>query len=40
MSELHKSFELVPSALGDNSGLLGAAAAAWEEAASPYEPEK
>ena len=31
MSELHKSFELVPSALGDNSGLLGAAAAAWEE---------
>ena len=33
MSELHKVFELVPSVLGDNSGLLGAAAAAWEEAA-------
>ena len=32
MSELHKAFELVPSVLGDNSGLLGAAAAAWEEA--------
>lgn len=32
MSELHKSFDLVPSVLGDNSGLLGAAAAAWEEA--------
>lgn len=31
MSELHKSFDLVPSVLGDNSGLLGAAAAAWEE---------
>ncbi len=31
MSELHKAFELVPSVLGDNSGLLGAAAAAWEE---------
>ena len=30
MSELHKVFELVPSVLGDNSGLLGAAAAAWE----------
>ncbi len=30
MSELHKSFDLVPSVLGDNSGLLGAAAAAWE----------
>ena len=29
MSELHKVFELVPSVLGDNSGLLGAAAAAW-----------
>ena len=33
MSDLHKAFELVPSRLGDNSGLLGAAAAAWEEAA-------
>ena len=32
MSELHKAFDLVPSVLGDNSGLLGAAAAAWEEA--------
>ena len=32
MSELHKVFELVPSVLGDNSGLLGAAAAAWEQA--------
>ena len=32
MSELHKSFDLVPSVLGDNSGLLGAAAAAWEQA--------
>ncbi len=32
MSELHKEFDLVPSVLGDNSGLLGAAAAAWEEA--------
>ena len=31
MSELHKAFELVPSVLGDNSGLLGAAAAAWEQ---------
>jgi glucokinase len=31
MSELHKSFDLVPSVLGDNSGLLGAAAAAWNE---------
>ena len=31
MSELHKVFELVPSVLGDNSGLLGAAAAAWEQ---------
>ena len=30
MSELHKAFELVPSVLGDNSGILGAAAAAWE----------
>jgi len=30
MSELHKAFDLVPSVLGDNSGLLGAAAAAWE----------
>lgn len=30
MSELHQAFELVPAALGDNSGLLGAAAAAWE----------
>ena len=35
MSELHKVFELVPSVLGDNSGLLGAAAAAWELAESP-----
>ena len=32
MSELHKAFDLVPSVLGDNSGLLGAAAAAWEGA--------
>ena len=32
MSELHKAFDLVPSVLGDNSGLLGAAAAVWEEA--------
>ena len=32
MSELHKAFELVPSVLGDNSGLLGAAAAAWHQA--------
>ncbi len=32
MSELHKAFDLVPSVLGDNSGLLGAAAAAWEQA--------
>ena len=31
MSELHKAFGLVPSTLGDNSGLLGAAAAAWEQ---------
>ena len=31
MSELHKAFDLVPSVLGDNSGLLGAAAAAWEQ---------
>lgn len=31
MSELHKAFDLVPSVLGDNSGLLGAAAAAWDE---------
>ena len=31
MSELHKTFDLVPSVLGDNSGLLGAAAAAWEQ---------
>ena len=31
MSELHKVFDLVPSVLGDDSGLLGAAAAAWEE---------
>lgn len=31
MSELHKAFDLVPAALGDNSGLLGAAAAAaWD----------
>ena len=30
MSELHKVFDLVPSVLGDNSGLLGAAAAAWQ----------
>ena len=31
MSELHKAFELVPSVLGDNSGILGAAAAAWTQ---------
>ncbi len=31
MSELHKAFDLVPSVLADNSGLLGAAAAAWEK---------
>ena len=31
MSELHKAFELVPSVLGDNSGILGAAAAAWAQ---------
>ena len=31
MSELHKAFDLAPSVLGDNSGLLGAAAAVWEE---------
>ena len=30
MSELHKAFDLVPSVLGDNAGLLGAAAAGWE----------
>lgn len=30
MSERHKAFDLVPAALGDNSGLLGAAAAAWQ----------
>lgn len=30
MSDLHQAFDLVPAALGDNSGLLGAAAAAWE----------
>ena len=35
MSELHKVFDLVPSVLGDNSGLLGAAAAAWERVDSP-----
>ena len=35
MSELHKVFDLVPSVLGDNSGLLGAAAAAWELVDSP-----
>ena len=29
MSERHKAFELVPAALGDNSGLLGAGAAAF-----------
>ncbi len=29
MSELHKSFNLAPSVLGDNSGIMGAAAAAW-----------
>ena len=34
MSELHKSFDLVPSVLGDNSGLLGAAAAAWKTTAN------
>lgn len=32
MSELHRDFDLVPSALGDNPGLLGAAAAAWLDA--------
>ncbi len=32
MSELHKAFDIVPSVLGDNSGLLGAAAAAWDVA--------
>ncbi len=32
MSELHKAFELVPSVLGDNSGILGAAAAVWAQA--------
>ncbi len=32
MSELHKAFALSPSVLGDNSGLLGAAAVAWEQA--------
>ena len=31
MSELHKSYGIVPSALGDNSGILGAAAAAWAQ---------
>lgn len=31
MSELHKAFDLTPSALGDNPGLLGAAAAGWAE---------
>ena len=36
MSELHKVFDLVPSVLGDNSGLLGAAAAAWELVDNPY----
>ena len=35
MSELHKVFDLVPSVLGDNSGLLGAAAAAWEFVENP-----
>ena len=35
MSELHKVFDLVPSVLGDNSGILGAAAAAWEQADIP-----
>ena len=30
MSELHKAFHLAPAALGDNSGLMGAAAAVWE----------
>ena len=35
MSELHKVFDLVPSALGDNSGILGAAAAAWTQAGEP-----
>ena len=34
MSELHKAYELVPSVLGDNSGILGAAAAAWEQSES------
>ena len=35
MSELHKVFDLVPSVLGDNSGLLGAAAAAWDLVDNP-----
>ncbi len=30
MSELHKAFRLVASNLGDNAGMLGAAASAWE----------
>ena len=35
MSELHKAFHLVPSVHGDNSGILGAAAAAWAQAETP-----
>lgn len=31
MSQLHRQFELVPSTLGDAAGLLGAAAAAWQQ---------
>ena len=34
MSELHQAFELVPAALGDNSGLLGAAA--FGQRIAPY----
>ena len=37
MSELHKAFELVPSVLGDNSGILGAAAAAWAQASATLD---
>ena len=35
MSERHKDFELVAAALGDNSGLLGAAAAAFGQCVAP-----
>ena len=31
MSELHKDFRLVASSLGDNAGMMGAAAAAWSQ---------